>query len=115
MIDEEPRTLADDSAELYLAACRKIAELRKELASLRLKAEDRDAALEESAKIADYWGGGNWLYNANGRKRFTERDMQTLLNTTGRAIAEDIRALKTSSTTSGDRTENAPIKTSVEP
>jgi hypothetical protein len=67
-----------------------------------------DAIIEKCAQAADYWGGGNWLYNANGRKRFTERDMQTLINTTGRAIAEDIRALKASSRTSGDRTVLAP-------
>jgi hypothetical protein len=49
------------------------------------------AEKERCAKIADYWGAGNWKYNGNGRLRFNTQDMQAVINTTARAIAEDIR------------------------
>jgi hypothetical protein len=56
-------------------------------------------ALEDAAEIADKWGSGKWqVESRNGRSRFTLRDLQAQTNTTGRAIAEDIRALSPSKT-----------------
>lgn len=53
-----------------------------------------NAGIEAAAKAADYWGEGNWKVNGNGRVRFSVYDLQAGANTVGRAIAEDIRALK---------------------
>lgn len=53
-----------------------------------------NAVLEEVARIADYWGSGSWKFQDNGRKRFDSFDCQNIVNTTSRAIAEDIRKLK---------------------
>jgi hypothetical protein len=53
-----------------------------------------DAILEEAAKAADEWGSGKWRVKSDKRVRFSLQDMQTQTNTTGRGIAEDIRALK---------------------
>jgi hypothetical protein len=53
----------------------------------------RLAVIEECAKVADYWGAGHWKVKSE-RARFSLGDMQTQTNTTGRGIAEDIRALK---------------------
>lgn len=51
------------------------------------------AGLEAAAKAADYWGEGNWKFRPHGRKRFDIFDCQRLVNSTGHAIAEDIRKL----------------------
>jgi hypothetical protein len=48
---------------------------------------------ERCAKIADYWGAGNWKAQDGGRSRFSLQDLQATCNTTGRGIAEDIRNL----------------------
>lgn len=50
--------------------------------------------LAAAAKVADYWGEGKWRFQGNGRKRFDSFDCQNVVNTTGRAIAEDIHKLK---------------------
>jgi hypothetical protein len=55
-----------------------------------------NAGLEEAAKLADKWGRGDWQLQEQKRKRFEHRDLQTHINCTGRGIAEDIRALKSS-------------------
>lgn len=46
---------------------------------------------ERCAKVADYWGSGKWVFQPNGRRRFDTVDCQSVVNTTARAIAEDIR------------------------
>jgi hypothetical protein len=50
------------------------------------------AVAEECAKLADMWGNGKWKPQFNGRLRFTQRDMRTQVNLTGRGVAEDIRS-----------------------
>ncbi len=57
----------------------------------------RLAVIEECAKVADYWGEGKWKVKPKGRVRFSVYDMQASVNTTGRGIAEDIRALASAS------------------
>jgi len=52
-----------------------------------------NAGLEAAAKVADYWGDGKWKVQPKGRSRFSVYDMQASVNTAGRGIAEDIRAL----------------------
>jgi hypothetical protein len=56
--------------------------------------EGFNAGLEAAAKAADYWGEGHWKFQGNGRKRFDSFDCQNVVNTTSRAIAEDIRKLR---------------------
>jgi hypothetical protein len=51
------------------------------------------SGLEEAAKVADYWGSGNWKVKQEKRRRFDLHDLQFHTNSTGRAIAQDIRAL----------------------
>ena len=60
-----------------------------------LRAQIRNETLEEAAAIADYWGSGQWKVKHEKKKRFDLQETQAVCNTTGRGIAEDIRALKT--------------------
>jgi hypothetical protein len=61
---------------------------------MRTYEDGLNAGLEAAAEQADYWGSGKWRFQPNGRARFDVYDCQLVVNTTGRAIAEDIRKLK---------------------